>query len=79
MSDRAWKTMAVFDDYDDEIKRLRAEVERLRAENKRLRAGLLAELDWLEADEHTAALDGVFYHGWNGALSEVRRWAGDDQ
>ena len=29
MSDRAWKTMAVFDDYEDEIKRLRSENERL--------------------------------------------------
>ena len=44
-----------------------------------VREALLAELDRLKADEHTAALDGGYYHGWNGALSEVRRWAGDDQ
>lgn len=29
MSERAWKTMAVFDDYEDEVKRLRSENKRL--------------------------------------------------
>ena len=52
-SDRAFTTMGVFDDADDEIKRLRAENERLRAEVESL-TGLLAAFDHVPTLWNTA-------------------------